>query len=101
MSAPRPHRGDWLVKPRTIRGLWIVFASILGLTVLANLLFDAHGHFGVNDTFGFNAWYGLATCVAMVFIAKALGIVLKRRDSYYSHRGQRTAEDGTNDKGGA
>ena len=33
--------------------------------------------------FGFYAWYGLGTCVAMVLFAKGLGVALKRRDDYY------------------
>ena len=33
--------------------------------------------------FGFNAWYGFGTCVAMVVAAKLLGTFLKRNDRYY------------------
>ena len=44
-----------------------------------------HGHpgFGIDGTFGFYAWYGLGTCVAMVLVAKGLGLFLKRPDTYY------------------
>ena len=87
------HRGDWLVRPRTIRILWVIFAGVLGLTLLADFLFDAHGHFGPNDTFGFNAWYGLLVCVAMIILAKGLGLVLKRRQTYYT-------DDTSDDQGG-
>lgn len=47
--------------------------------------FAVHGqpHFGVDGVFGFYAWYGLLTCVAMVLFAKALGVILKRDDTYY------------------
>jgi len=37
----------------------------------------------VDASFGFYAWYGLLTCMAMVLAAKALGVWLKRRDDYY------------------
>jgi hypothetical protein len=73
----------WLEQPTTIRRLWIVFIAILALTVIAQIFIPVHGHFGLDDTFGFNAWYGFATCIAMIAVAKALGIFLKRKDTYY------------------
>ena len=75
--------GHWLTRPSTIRALWIGFAVVLALTVLAGLLVEAHGYFGLDGTFGFNAWYGLGTCVAMIVLAKGLGALLKRPDDYY------------------
>lgn len=73
----------WLVRPRTIRRLWSVFLGILALTVAADFFIDVHGHFVVDATLAFNAWYGFASCVAMIVFAKLLGLVLKREDSYY------------------
>ncbi|MGE0224754.1 MAG: hypothetical protein AB7F35_08635 [Acetobacteraceae bacterium] len=73
----------WLVRPGTIRRLWILFAVILALTVLADLFVDHHAVFGIEGTFGFGAWYGFLSCVALVLFAKALGAILKRPDSYY------------------
>lgn len=73
----------WLVRPRTIRILWIVFLTILAVTVLAGLLFDAHAWFGIDGSFAFNAWYGFSACVGMVVVAKLLGRLLQRKDSYY------------------
>jgi hypothetical protein len=73
----------WLVRPTTIRLLWIVFIGILALTVLADFFVHHHGEFGIADTFGFSAWYGFLSCVVLVAFAKGLGVVLKRRDDYY------------------
>lgn len=73
----------WLLRPRTIRGLWIGGGVILAALVLAELLIHAHALFGVDGTFGFYAWYGLLTCMAMILAAKALGAWLKRADDYY------------------
>ena len=81
---PSKHSEDyWLVRPRTIRGLWIVFIVILVTTVLADLFIDHHGKFGVNGTIGFYAWYGFLSCVVLVFVSLALGLILKRPDDYY------------------
>lgn len=77
------HGKHWLVRPQTIRWLWGAFGVILGLTVVAGLFVHQHVYFGIEDSFGFYAWYGFVTCVAMVVIAKLLGIFLKRPDDYY------------------
>ena len=73
----------WLLRPRTIRLLWIGFAAVLALLVLADVFIHPHAVFGVDGTFGFYAWYGLLTCAAMVLLAKALGLLLKRPDTFY------------------
>jgi hypothetical protein len=53
------------------------------LTVLAELMVEAHPHFALERLFGFNALYGFLSCAALIAIAKALGFALKRRDTYY------------------
>jgi hypothetical protein len=73
----------WLARPATIRLLWRVFVGVLVLVALADFLIDLHGHFGLDGTFGFYSWFGFLSCVALVAFAKALGLPLKRRDSYY------------------
>ncbi len=73
----------WLVRPRTIRLLWIGFSVVLAALVLADTFVHGHPSFGLEGTFGFYAWYGLATCVAMVIVAKLLGMWLKRPDTHY------------------
>lgn len=73
----------WLLRPETIRKLWIGGCLMLAGFVAADALVHPHVYFGIEGTFGFNAWYGFATCVAMVVFAKALGIFVKRRDTYY------------------
>jgi len=81
---PQEERGKhWLVRRRTIRGLWIVSSVILAFTVLFDLVVDQYVIFGVEGIFGFAAWYGFLTCVAMILMAKGLGIFLKRPDRYY------------------
>jgi hypothetical protein len=80
MNGRQPH---WLVRPATIRLLWLAFAAILGLSVLAGFFVRQHDHFGIESSFGFYAWYGFVTCVAMVVLAKLLGVLLKRPDDYY------------------
>ncbi|MAR78694.1 MAG: hypothetical protein CMM18_00525 [Rhodospirillaceae bacterium] len=73
----------WLVKPKTIKILWLLMFVILAITLLLQAFAHIHGHFIIDESFGFNAWYGFITCVAMVFISKLLAIIVKRKDSYY------------------
>lgn len=79
-SEPRRH---WLTRPKTIRGLWWGGSVLLAIVTLADLVVHGHAVFGIDGTFGFYSWYGLATCALMVVVAKALGVLLKREDTYY------------------
>ena len=73
----------FLVRPRTIRGLWWIFSGLLALTVLAQLVFYVKGYFTVDGWFGFGAVFGFLSCLLMVLFAKALGLLLKRPNDYY------------------
>jgi hypothetical protein len=76
-------KDHWLVRNRTIKFLWGLFIAILAATVLMDFGVEHHPHFGVEGTFGFGAWFGFGSCVVLVLGAKALGMILKRPDSYY------------------
>ena len=73
----------WLARESTIKRLWIVFAVVLAAAVLTDLVIEHHPYFGLDGAFGFGAWFGFASCVALIVFAKALGGVLKRPDTYY------------------
>jgi len=75
----------WLVKPETIRWLWRGGYVILALVVFADFFIHTHAYFQIDGSFGFYAWYGLVVCIGMVILAKALGIFLKRKDTYYDN----------------
>ena len=75
----------WLLRKNNIRKLWILFIAILVLTVVAGMFVHQHEAFGIEDSFGFYAWYGFITCVGMVLFAKLLGFFLKRPEDYYGH----------------
>ena len=79
----KPENDSWLVRPGSIRLLWRLFWAVLALTVLAQLLFKVKGYFGVDGWIGFGAIFGFLSCLAMVLVAKFLGIFLKRSDDYY------------------
>jgi hypothetical protein len=80
------HRSHWLDQPRNVKRLWRGFLGVLALTVLAQLVVHLHPHFAVESVFGFYAWFGFLACAAMIVVAKALALLLKRPDSYYDDR---------------
>lgn len=83
MTIDDDSRKHWLVRRRTIRNLRFGSAVVLAITVLFDLVVEQHEVFGVEGAFGFAAWYGFATCVAMILFAKGLGFFLNRSDTYY------------------
>jgi hypothetical protein len=73
----------WLVRPRSIRVLWIVFIAILAVITMGDLLIDGYSYFGIDGIFAFYSWFGFLVCVGMILFAKVLGALLKREDTYY------------------
>ena len=81
---PDNNEPHWLVRPSTIRKLWWGGGILLALTVVAQLFIKVKGYFGVDDWLGFGAVFGFGSCLAMVLFAKALGLLLKRPEDYYT-----------------
>jgi len=79
----QPH---WLDQPRNVQRLWRGFLVVLALTVLAEAVVTLHPHFEIESIFGFNAAFGFLVCAAMIVLAKALALLLKRPDTYYGKR---------------
>ncbi|MPZ55430.1 MAG: hypothetical protein GEU91_02820 [Rhizobiales bacterium] len=72
----------WLTRDTTVRRLWIAFVVILAVLVLLDVT-RHEAHFTLEAIFGFGAWFGFLSCVALIVFAKALGVFLKRPDTYY------------------
>jgi hypothetical protein len=77
----------WLTRPATIKRLWFIFGVILAATVLVELWIPNKPHFELERVFAFNALYGFLACGVMILVAKALGLWLKRPDTYYGKPG--------------
>ena len=79
-----PQQPDhWLARPATIKLLWRVFIAVLAVLVLAQVFIYIKGYFGVDGWFGFGVVFGFLSCLAMVLVAKGLGLFLKRPEDYY------------------
>ena len=83
----KPNADDhWLARRTTIKLLWRVFAAVLAVTVLAQVVIGVKGYFGADGWFAFGAIFGFLSCLAMVLFAKVLGWWLKRPENYYRDR---------------
>jgi len=80
---PMKDKPHWLDQPHNVKRLWRGFLVVLVLTVVAELWVHQHPHFEIDAIYGFNAWFGFMVCAAMIVVAKALALWLKRPDSFY------------------
>ena len=62
---------------------WIALVVVLVLVVAVEPWAGRSAHFGVDGIFAFEAWYGFLSCLGLIVIAKLIGVLLKRRDTYY------------------
>ena len=58
------------------------YMSLLILLVV-ELFTTKHGHFPWEEAYGFYAVYGFIGCVSLIFIAKVLRWLVKRKEDYY------------------
>lgn len=77
------NKKHWLDEPQNVKKVWRIFLAILALTVIAEIGVHLHPHFEIEGIFGFHAVYGFITCALMIIVAKLLGLILKRQDTYY------------------
>lgn len=77
-------REHWLDKPKNIRLLWRGFIIVLALTVLAEFFVHLHPTFAIEGWPGFHAAYGFLACALMIVVAKGLGLLIKRPDTFYA-----------------
>jgi len=66
-----------------VRAAWATFLAVLAATLVAGRFVEPHPHFALESVFGFYAVYGFLACGALILVAKALGLFLKRREDYY------------------
>ncbi len=82
-EAQAPDEPHWLTRPEIIRRLWWGGCILLALLTVGGLFARGYAYFWLDGVPAFFAWYGLATCAAMIVFAKFLGLFLCRKDTYY------------------
>ena len=61
--------------------LW--FYAFLAVLLIVDLLIPKHGHFPWEEAPAFYAVYGFIACVSLIFIAKGLRKLVRRKEDYY------------------
>ena len=59
------------------------FYAALVFLLVVELFIPKHGHFAWEEMYGFFAVYGFIGCVALIFVAKGLRRIVKRKEDYY------------------
>lgn len=84
MSDEKQHLFD---KPENrVRVRKYLFISLALLLIAEMILFRSvhhHVHFSWESHFAFYAVYGFVSCVLLVFVAKGMRAILKRKEDYY------------------
>lgn len=83
----------WLDQPGNIKKLVYLVYGLCGLFLLADLFYEKHPHFAVENWFGFYAFFGFAAYCFIVFSAKGLRRLLKRDEDYYGEPDNETTHE--------
>ncbi len=59
------------------------FYISLILLLIIDFFIPKHGHFSWENAPGFYAVYGFIGCVSLIFVAKLLRVIVKRKENYY------------------
>lgn len=71
------------VQKKIVRWFYISLCLLLCFDLIAYLLFPRHGHFPWEEVPGFSAAYGFVACVGLIFVARVLRWIVKRKEDYY------------------
>ncbi len=80
---PDPEKKYWLDDPRNVNKIVYGVYAVCALLGLADFVYHKHTHFDFEKLPGFYGFFGLLAFTGLVFSAKALRIILKRREDYY------------------
>ena len=77
------HELTFLDPPQNRRRVRKYFYISLVLLLAIDLFIPKHGHFAWEEAPFFFAVYGFIGCVGLIFIAKVLRLLVKRKENYY------------------
>ncbi|MFC1849360.1 hypothetical protein ACFL27_04040 [candidate division CSSED10-310 bacterium] len=69
--------------PRNVKIFLIGFYIFLGILLIADFFIHKHADFPWQEAHNFFAAYGFLSCVSLIFIAKALRLLVKRKEDHY------------------
>lgn len=81
----QPHKiiGKKLFTDTELKRAKQIGIALLVLAFGLQFFMKPYSHFGLDGTMFFHVWYGLATCVGFILVAKLFGYLLKVKPDYY------------------
>ena len=73
----------FLDSERTRSQLRKYFYIALAILLVLDFFIPKHGHFAWENAPSFYAAYGFIACVSLIFVAKLLRLLVKRKEDYY------------------
>jgi purine-cytosine permease-like protein len=70
-------------KKENVQKFLRTFFVLLIVLLIIDFLIHKHPHFGWEGAPEFYAVYGFVSCVALIFIAKLLRLIVRRDEDYY------------------
>ena len=77
------HELTFLDSSKNQRKVRTFFYISLVLLLVIDLFIPKHGHFAWEEAPFFFAAYGFIGCVSLIFLAKGLRILVKKKENYY------------------
>jgi hypothetical protein len=85
----RAERRYWLDEPANVTKIVWTLVAICGGLLAADAFYAKHGHFPIEQVFGFYALFGFAAYVGLIFLAKGFRTIVMRPEDHYDGRDER------------
>jgi hypothetical protein len=76
----------WVDRPGSANKIFWGLAIVCALLFLADFTYDKHGHFHMESYPGFYGIFGFVMFTALILVAKALRVLIKRPEDYYGDK---------------
>ena len=77
------YKKDWLDNQANVKKIIIGVVIICVSLLIAEFFYHKHGHFAIENWFGFYGFYGFIVFCGIVLIGKQLRKFLMRSEDYY------------------
>jgi hypothetical protein len=74
---------NWLDSPKNQAKVRTYFYISLLVLLAVDIFVPKHGHFPWEEAYAFFAVYGFIGCVSLIFVAKGLRWLVRRKEDYY------------------
>jgi hypothetical protein len=77
---------SWFTKTKNANKVFLGLALVCFVLFLADFTYNKHGHFHIEEIPGFYGAYGFFMFTALILVAKALRLLIKRPENYYGDK---------------